>query len=165
MSKKQTRRSISVSGDTYNAVRDYCDKHGLSASGLVTDLLNKYLIENADGPPPGVKYTIVEDTEEEVEETTVTEPAKAAVPPVAPVRLTTPQAARDVQYPDRRGPGFAPLESADGVAGWIVTAQIEIARRRQVDAHSSVETLLHNLIHRRMVNGAQVVKVESTIEK
>jgi hypothetical protein len=163
MSKKQTRRSISVSGDTYNAVRDYCDKHGLSASGLVTDLLNKYLIENADGPPPGARYAIIEDTEEEVEEV-VSEPAKAT-PPVAPVRLSTPQAARDVQYPDRRGPGFAAVDDVDGVTNWVVTAQIEITRRRQVDAHSSVETLLHNLMHRRMVNAAQVVKVESLTEK
>jgi hypothetical protein len=163
MSKKQTRRSISVSGDTYNAVRDYCDKHGLSASGLVTDLLNKYLIDNADGPPPGVKYALAEDPEEETEEA-VAETAKAT-PPIAPAQLSTPQAARDVQYPDRRGPGFSPLQESGDVISWVVTAQIEIARRRQIDAHASVETLLHNLMHRRMVNSAQVVKVESISEK
>jgi peptidoglycan hydrolase-like protein with peptidoglycan-binding domain len=164
MSKKQTRRSISVSGDTYNAVRDYCDKHGLSASGLVTDLLNKYLIDNADGPPPGVKYALAEERDEEETEETVTEPAKST-PPVAPTQLSTPQVARDVSYPDRRGPGFAPLQEGGDVSSWVVTAQIEIARRRQVDAHASVETLLHNLMHRRMVNSAQVVKVESSSEK
>lgn len=164
MSKKQTRRSISVSGDTYNAVRDYCDKHGLSASGLVTDLLNKYLVDNANGPPPGAKYSLVEDREEEETEEAVAEPVKAT-PAVAPAQLSTPQVARDVQYPDRRGPGFAPLQDGGDVTSWTVTAQIEIARRRQVDAHASVETLLHNLMHRRMVNAAQVVKVESTSEK
>lgn len=160
MSKKQTRRSISVSGDTYNAVRDYCDKHGLSASGLVTDLLNKYLIDNADGPPPGVKYALAGNRDEEETEEMAAELATSTPPVVATGPLSTPHVARDVQYPDRRGPGFSPLQDGEATS-WVVTAQIEIARRRQIDAHTSVETLLHNLIHRRMVNSAQVVKVES----
>ena len=65
MAKKQTRRSISVSGDTYNAVRDYCDEHGLSASGLVTDLLAQYLIDNADGPPPSTEQRLRDAPDED----------------------------------------------------------------------------------------------------
>jgi len=78
MAKKQTRRSISVSGDTYNAVRDYCDKHGLSASGLVTELLEKYLVDNKNGPPPE-------------------EPKAAAEAPAAPAEAAP---ATDVETPE-----------------------------------------------------------------
>ena len=160
MAKKQTRRSISVSGEIYNAVRDYCDKHGLSASGLVTELLERYLVEHKDGPP-------------QVEPDGAAEPARAADRPqadqsatprsartVPQVRVGAPPALRDANYPDRRGPGFGGLRSPDELPRWIVTAQIEISRRRRTDAHSSVEVLLQNLMHRRLVNEAHVVKVE-----
>ena len=162
MAKKQTRRSISVSGDTYNAVRDYCDEHSLSASGLVTDLLNKYLIDNAAGPPPETMATAREDVAEEREEVAA-EPPKVTRTS-APVQIAPPQAAGDVHYPDRRGPGFSPLPEGVEMSSWLVTAQIEIARKRQIDASMSVETLLHNLIHRRMVSGARILKVELITE-
>lgn len=163
MAKKQTRRSISVSGDTYNAVRDYCDKHGLSASGLVTDLLNKYLVDNASGPPAEPETEPKEPEVVEEKEEAAAEPPKVTRT-AAPVQISPPQAAGDVQYPDRRGPGFAPLPEGVAMSNWLVTAQIEIARKRQIDASTAVETLLHNLIHRRMVSGAQILKVELITE-
>ena len=79
---------------------------------------------------------------------------------MAPVRLAPPQAAGDVKYPDRRGPGFTPLPEGVSMSTWLVTTQMEISRKRQIDAHTSVETLIHNLVHRRMVNAAQISKVE-----
>lgn len=162
MAKKQTRRSISVSGDTYNAVRDYCDEHTLSASGLVTDLLNKYLEDHVDGPGPDEAHAPAEIDEEEIE--TIDE-APVVKKPRTAARLGPPQAAGDMQYPDRRGPGFTPLPEGTELSDWLVTAQIEVSRKRQIDAQTSVETLLHNLIHRRMVNNAQVVKIEQLNDK
>ena len=158
MAKKQTRRSISVSGDTYNSVRDYCDQHGLSASGLVTDLLNRYLVENSAGPPSNTEEPPPAEPVEEPE----AEPREPEGVPrsATPIAISPPQPAGDVKYPDRRGPGFAPLPADSYISNWLVTAQLEISRKRQIDAHSSVETLLHNLMHRRMLSGAQIVKVE-----
>ncbi len=164
MAKKQTRRSISVSGDTYNAARDYCDEHGLSTSGLVTDLLSKYLEEHADGPD-----TEEEEEEEEQEDAANGEDVELGASirgtsriqrsPV-PTRLRRPQAAGDLTYPDRRGPGFTPLPEGKNMARWLVTAEIEVFRKRQIDAQTAVETLLSNLIHRRMINDAQVIAID-----
>ena len=39
MSKKQTRRSISVRGTTYEALRNYCELHDRSMSDLVEEKL------------------------------------------------------------------------------------------------------------------------------
>jgi hypothetical protein len=160
MAKKQTRRSISVSGDTYNAVRDYCDLHKLSASGLVSDLLNKYLEEHADGPDK--MYQAVDDDEdatEEQESAPAAEPGKTARAQSL-AKVSPPQAVRDMKYPDRRGPGFTSLPDGARVSNWLITAHLDISRKRQIDAQTAVETLLHNLVHRRMVNSARVVKVE-----
>lgn len=162
MAKKQTRRSISVSGDTYNAVRDYCDKHGLSASGLVTELLEKYLVDNKDGPPqPGSTEPAVAAEPAAAQRSG---PAAAEAPrPVRSspaVRVGAPPALRGTSYPDRRGPGFGDFQSVDALPRWAVTARIEISRKRKIDAQSAVEVLLHNLVHRRLVNDAQVQRVE-----
>ncbi len=158
MAKKQTRRSISVSGDTYNAVRDYCDKHGLSASGLVTDLLENYLRDNRDGPPAeeagGVEPSPparVEEPQPEVQQQVQTSP---------PVRVGAPPSLSGSNFPDRRGPGFKALTDPKSLPAWTVTAKLEISRKRLIDAQSSVEVLLHNLMHRRMVNEALVIKVD-----
>jgi len=37
MSKKQTRRSISVRGSTYETVRSYCERQGLSMSEFIEE--------------------------------------------------------------------------------------------------------------------------------
>jgi len=41
MAKKQTRRSISISGNTYQKLRDYCADEECSMSGLIEDLLKE----------------------------------------------------------------------------------------------------------------------------
>ena len=37
--RKQTRRSVSIKGETYERLRDYCRAHGLSMSGVVEALV------------------------------------------------------------------------------------------------------------------------------
>jgi hypothetical protein len=39
MAKKQTRRSISVKGITYQRVKDHCDANNTSVSGFLEDLI------------------------------------------------------------------------------------------------------------------------------
>jgi hypothetical protein len=80
------------------------------------------------------------------------------------VRVGAPPALRDSNFPDRRGPGLKALEDARALPRWLITAQVEISRRREIDAQTSVEVLLHNLVHRRMVNEAHIVKVEQNRE-
>lgn len=42
MSRKQTRRSISVSGTVYDRLRAHVDEHGTTCSGVVEDLLREF---------------------------------------------------------------------------------------------------------------------------
>lgn len=42
MAKKQTRRSVSIRGTTYDKVRTYCERHGLSMSEFVEDLISQF---------------------------------------------------------------------------------------------------------------------------
>lgn len=46
MSSKQTRRSISVRGTTYDALRRYCDRQDRSMSDVVEELLAKLFDED-----------------------------------------------------------------------------------------------------------------------
>jgi hypothetical protein len=43
MAKRQTRRSISVKGLTYQRLKDYCDAHDRSISGFLEDLIAEKL--------------------------------------------------------------------------------------------------------------------------
>ncbi|MBW2732252.1 MAG: hypothetical protein JRH20_07640 [Deltaproteobacteria bacterium] len=42
MAKKQTRRSVSIRGITYDKVRTYCERHDLSMSEFVEDLISQF---------------------------------------------------------------------------------------------------------------------------
>lgn len=44
MSKKQTRRSISIQGDVYWQFRSLCDKHGVSMSSVTQQLVECFLV-------------------------------------------------------------------------------------------------------------------------
>lgn len=46
MAKKQTRRSVSIKGATYEKIRTYCEKHGLSMSEFVEDLITQFFSGN-----------------------------------------------------------------------------------------------------------------------
>jgi hypothetical protein len=50
MASKQTRRSISVRGTTYDALRGYCDDKGRSMSDVVEELLAQLLGGEAKAP-------------------------------------------------------------------------------------------------------------------
>lgn len=49
MAKRQTRRSISVKGITYQRLKDYCESSGLSVSGYLEDIIAEKL--DAAGVP------------------------------------------------------------------------------------------------------------------
>ena len=43
MAKRQTRRSISVKGITYQRLKDYCDAQGKSVSGYLEEIIAEKL--------------------------------------------------------------------------------------------------------------------------
>ncbi len=49
MTKRQTRRSISVKGITYQRLKGFCDDEGVSVSGLLEQLIATHL--DARGVP------------------------------------------------------------------------------------------------------------------
>ena len=48
MTRKQTRRSVSMTGLTYQRLTNYCERTEQSRSGLVEKLLNDYLDEKQE---------------------------------------------------------------------------------------------------------------------
>lgn len=52
MSKKQTRRSISVTRATYERLKEYCDGRNLSQSGIVESLIREKLGMELREPTP-----------------------------------------------------------------------------------------------------------------
>ncbi len=53
MAKRQTRRSISVKGITYQRLKDFCDATGKSVSGYLEDIIAEKL-DAAGAPIPTV---------------------------------------------------------------------------------------------------------------
>lgn len=53
MAKRQTRRSISVKGITYQRLKDYCDANGTSVSGYLEEIIAEKL-DAAGAPVPTV---------------------------------------------------------------------------------------------------------------
>lgn len=51
MAKRQTRRSISVKGITYQRLKNFCESQGLSVSGYLEDIIANRLDE-ANVPVP-----------------------------------------------------------------------------------------------------------------
>lgn len=51
MAKRQTRRSISVKGITYQRLKNYCELQGVSVSGYLEDIIARRLDE-ANVPVP-----------------------------------------------------------------------------------------------------------------
>lgn len=51
MAKRQTRRSISVKGITYQRLKNYCEGQGLSVSGYLEDIISQRL-DAANVPVP-----------------------------------------------------------------------------------------------------------------
>lgn len=57
MPSKQTRRSISVRGSTYDALRRYCEQRGVSMSEVVeTELVRVLEPKSSIGRPAPVPY-------------------------------------------------------------------------------------------------------------
>ena len=53
MAKRQTRRSISVKGITYQRLKDYCDANDKSVSGFLEEIIGEKL-DAAGVPAPTV---------------------------------------------------------------------------------------------------------------
>lgn len=51
MAKRQTRRSISVKGITYQRLKNFCESQGMSVSGYLEDIIARRLDE-ANVPVP-----------------------------------------------------------------------------------------------------------------
>ena len=60
MAKKQTRRSVSIRGATYDQIRGYCERNGLSMSEFFEDLTAKFF--NGTRPQEALPKTTVEPT-------------------------------------------------------------------------------------------------------
>lgn len=61
MAKQQTRRSISIRGDTYGKLQDHCRAIGVSVSGWLEVMINDQLIGErgrlSETDPRGTKET------------------------------------------------------------------------------------------------------------
>lgn len=55
MAKRQTRRSISVKGITYQRLKDYCEAAGLSVSGYLEEIIAEKLDAAGVPVPTAVK--------------------------------------------------------------------------------------------------------------
>jgi hypothetical protein len=86
MASKQTRRSISIRGTTYSALRDYCEGHARSMSDVVEELLAGIIdskpaakrtvanyVARASSPPKDVAKSTTEEEKAPVQ--VVSEPA------------------------------------------------------------------------------------------
>jgi hypothetical protein len=74
-SSKRPRRSISLSGDTYNRLTLYCETNGKTRSGVVEEILQSLLknveVKNETAPikePLKIVEPVVEEEKEEIEE-------------------------------------------------------------------------------------------------
>jgi hypothetical protein len=65
MAKRQTRRSISVKGITYQRLKDFCDTNALSVSGYLEEIIAERL-DAAGVPVPTVLKGKAEEEPEEI---------------------------------------------------------------------------------------------------
>lgn len=68
MAKRQTRRSISVKGITYQRLKDYCEAYGLSVSGYLEDIIAEKLDAAGVPVPTVVKHEPVPQKPVDVDE-------------------------------------------------------------------------------------------------
>lgn len=58
MAKKQTRRSVSIRGETYATVRGYCEQHGVSMSEFVEQQIAQFFRGAPISVPPTPRVTV-----------------------------------------------------------------------------------------------------------
>src|SRR5689334_20375389 len=83
MAKKQTRRSVSLSKETYNLLKTKCDKEGVTMSGVVSQLIEDYLSGNLR-PAPNNKQAQEEPEEDGVDEAEAPGTARRGGPALSP---------------------------------------------------------------------------------
>lgn len=79
MSTKQTRRSVSISGELYERLKAYCQKQGTSMSGMVETLARAHL----DMTPRSIDEVAKKYTDKPAEVEVVITSASARVHPTA----------------------------------------------------------------------------------
>lgn len=67
MATKQSRKSVSISGETYLRVQTHCQEHGSSVSGFIEMLVAEFF-RNADVITQGAPKKKEKQAEKEVEE-------------------------------------------------------------------------------------------------
>jgi hypothetical protein len=68
MAKRQTRRSISVKGITYQRLKDFCDTNNLSVSGYLEEIIAERLDAAGVPVPTVLKARPERKSEEQPEE-------------------------------------------------------------------------------------------------
>jgi hypothetical protein len=68
MAKRQTRRSISVKGITYQRLKDFCDTNSLSVSGYLEEIIAERLDAAGVPVPTVLKARPERKSEEQPEE-------------------------------------------------------------------------------------------------
>ena len=63
MAKKQTRRSVSIRGSTYDQIRKYCERNGLSMSEFVEDRIATFFGNGGSKPKDDDAYKEMNDDE------------------------------------------------------------------------------------------------------
>jgi len=116
MSKKQTRRSISVSGELYEKLQAYCQANGKTGSGVVEDLLRSFLgmeerAPNLAKPPiPRVERVKPVDAPSRVDQMKEIQASKAAPVASKEVVLTTPVLEKNGDWEKKAAPIEPPAE-------------------------------------------------------
>lgn len=118
MSKKQTRRSISVSGELYDRLRAHCEANNTTCSGVVEELLRSFLGMEERAPnlkkPPVPR---VERAAPPVEPPRVQQMKEIQAAKTKEVTLTTPVLEKNGDWKEVDGRKIAPTEEGAKKAG------------------------------------------------
>lgn len=94
MSSKQTRRSISISGDCYDRLKAWCEANGRSMSGICEDEIRKFLDMAPRPEHLGRPFGVGVSTETSTEKKTFSPPTPVVKLPIQPVKEVVPPPSR-----------------------------------------------------------------------
>jgi len=91
MAKQQTRRSISVRGELYDRIHDYCESNNISMSSFVENRISSFLNGSLMDEQPPLPYV------DEYEPAEAGEASTAAAPQASRPVLSHSEMASDIQ--------------------------------------------------------------------